>query len=214
MSNQGRIKSLDRYITRKDGIVQFIKGRFITPVKNTDGYLMFKLCRNDKSKTVRIHQVVARHFLDIPSDFETNDYEVNHKDYNRENNHVDNLEWCTHCDNIKHSSSSGRYTIRDYNGANNPNYGNHVLSIYYKNNPDIAKEKLSRPAQQNGRATKIALYDKDMNYINTFDWIGGCANYLKENGFTSATINTIRSNIAMAIKNNKKYINHYYKKIA
>ena len=152
--------------------------------------------------------------MDLPLDFKTNNYEVNHKDYNRENNCANNLEWCTHSDNVRYSAKSGRYNIRDFNGLNNPNYGNRILSVYYKNNPDIAKEKLSRPAQQNGRATKVALYDKDMNYINIFDWIGGCAIYLRENGFTSATINGIRTNIRKAINNNKKYINHYFKNVA
>ena len=53
-----------------------------------------------------------------------------------------------------------------------------------------------------------------MNYIDTFNWIGGCAIYLQNIGLTKATINSIRGNIAVAIKNNKKYLNHYYKKIA
>lgn len=53
-----------------------------------------------------------------------------------------------------------------------------------------------------------------MNYINTFNWIGGCAIYLQNNGFTKATVNSIRTNITIAIKNNKKYLDHYYKKVA
>lgn len=58
------------------------------------------------------------------------------------------------------------------------------------------------------------MYDERMNYIDTFDWIGGCAEYLKNNGFTKANIDSIRGNITDAINKNKKYLKHYYKKIA
>ena len=214
VSNLGRIKSLDRYVTRSDGGVQFIKGRFIKPIQSPDGYLTFKLCRNNKQRTVRIHRIVAMHFLDVPKHMNLENYEVNHKDYDRTNNCVDNLEWCTHQENIEYSSSSGRYKIRDFSGKNNPNYNNHVLSDYYKNNPEIAKEKLSRPAQQNGKAKKVELYDENMNYIKTFDWVGGCVDYLKQNGLTTATVNAVRDRIRIAIKENRKYLNHYFKDIA
>ena len=53
-----------------------------------------------------------------------------------------------------------------------------------------------------------------MNYIKTFDWIGGCAEYLIENNFTHNKINNIRNLIAQSIKKNKPYLKHYYKKIA
>lgn len=213
VSNLGRVKSLDRYVIRNDGIRQFKKGKIITPIENSDGYYQLKLCKNGKSNTKRVHIIVAEHFLDKPIDYENIQYEVNHKDFNRKNNSYDNLEYLTHIENVKYSSNKNRYK-KDILGSKNPNYGNHKLSDFYKNNPDIALEKLSRPAEQNGRAEKIELYDEHMRYINTFNWIGGCAIYLQSNGFTKATINSIRGNITTAIKKNNKYLNHYYKKIA
>lgn len=213
VSNYGAIKSLDRFILRNDGVTQFKKGQVITPTANSDGYYQLKLCKNGKSHTYKVHQIVAKHFLTKPNDYEMRNYEVNHKDYDRKNNNVNNLEWLVHIDNVKYSANNGRYK-KDIFGSNNPNYGNHKLSDYYKNNPDIALEKLSRPAEQNGRATKIELYDEKMNYIDTFGWIGACAEYLKNNGYTNANINSIRGNINIACKNNKKYLKHYYNKIA
>ena len=53
---------------------------------------MVTLNKNGKSKTIGVHILVAKHFLEN----ENNLPEVNHKDFNRQNNHVDNLEWCTH----------------------------------------------------------------------------------------------------------------------
>lgn len=210
VSNLGRVKSMDRIITRKDGISQFRKGIIKTPKINSDGYHTVTLSKNGNNKTLGIHILVARHYIPNPE----NKSEVSHIDFNRKNNRVDNLEWCTHQENIQHSSNNGRYKQRDFNGRNNPNYGNHSLSEFYKNNPNIAKEKLSRPAQQNGRAVKIELYDEEMNYIDTFGWIGACAEYLIDNNFTKANIDSIRSNIIIASNKNKKYLKHFYKKIA
>ena len=53
-----------------------------------------------------------------------------------------------------------------------------------------------------------------MRYIKTFDWIGGCAEFLKEEGYTAAKVGTIRSGITKAVKNDSVYLNHYYKSIA
>lgn len=211
VSNLGQIRSLDRYVIRKDGVRQFKKGKIIKPIENSDGYYQLKLCKNGKSHTKRVHIIVAEHFLEKPIDYKNTQYEVNHKDFNRKNNSFDNLEYLTHIENIRYSSDKNRYK-RDIYGSNNPNYNNHKLSDFYRNNPEIAIKKLSRPAEQNGRSEKIDLYDEDMNYINTFNWIGGCAIYLQNNGFTKATVNSIRTNITIAIKNNKKYLDHYYKK--
>lgn len=210
VSNLGRVRSIDRIIVRKDGISQFRKGIIKTPKINSDGYYTITLSKNGNNKTLGIHILVARHYIPNPE----NKSEINHKDFNRKNNQFDNLEWCTHQENIQYSSNNGRYKQRNFNGNNNPNYGNHLLSEFYKDNPDIAKRKLSRPAQQNGRAIKIELYDEEMNYINTFEWIGDCAKYLIKNNFTKANIDSIRTNITVAINKNKKYLKHFYKKIA
>lgn len=214
VSNIGRVRSLDRVIIKSNGVAQFFKGKIIKPIENTDGYFQVKLCKNGSSHTIRVHQIVAQHFLDKPMCKNNNVYEVNHKDFNRKNNNVNNLEWVTHTENINYSAKSNNYKKRNYYGKNNPNYGNHKLSAFYKNNPEIAKEKTSRPKQLNGRAVKIELYDSNMNYIKTFEWIGGCANYLIENGYTKTTIKNIRTNINKAIIDNKLYLKHYYKKIA
>lgn len=214
INNYGQVKSLDRYITRKDGVIQFKRGKLLTPIENDDGYYQIKLCKNGKSSTYKVHKLVAETFLDKPDDYVLKQYEVNHKDYDRKNNHVDNLEWLTHSENIQHSSNANRYKYRDFNGINNPNYGNHKLSDYYKENPTIAKEKMGRIGKQNGRSIKIELFDSEMNYIKTFEWIGACAEYLKNNNLTNAQIKNIRTNINISIRENKKYLNHYYKKIA
>lgn len=105
VSNLGRVKSMDRIITRKDGISQFRKGIIKIPKINSDGYHTVTLSKNGNNKTLGIHILVARHYISNPE----NKSEVNHIDFNRKNNRVDNLEWCTHQENIQHSSNNGRY---------------------------------------------------------------------------------------------------------
>lgn len=185
------------------------KGKQLVPIKGTDGYLEIKIC----NKSVGIHRLVAQAFLNLPNSSSNTKYEVNHIDCNRANNNVNNLEYMTHKENVDYSIKlKHHFCTRNLFKENNPNYNNHKLSYIYKTNPELAIEKLSRPKSQNGRSIKINIYDKDKIYISSFDWIGGCAEYLRNNNFTTATVKSIRTNITHAIKCNKKYLNHYYTK--
>jgi len=95
-------------------------------------------------------------------------------------------------------------TVKKF-GSSNPNYNNHVLKLKYKENPELSLEKQSRKGSQNGMATKIQLYDKDMNFIKEFDYIGLCCEYLHKNyGFLS-NLEAIRLGIRRSIKNNVPY---------
>ena len=62
-------------------------------------YLSVYLCHNGKIDRVGVHRLVAQAFIPNPD----NKPEVNHIDGNPSNNRVDNLEWCSHRDNILHS---------------------------------------------------------------------------------------------------------------
>ena len=84
ISNIGRIKSLDRYCNNR-----LIKGKILSP-HLAKGYLKINLYKNGKSKHFAIHSLVAEAFIPNPNNYP----EVNHKDENKENNNVDNLEWC------------------------------------------------------------------------------------------------------------------------
>lgn len=88
ISNLGRVKSLNYMKTGKEKILK--------PVRTPDGYLKVNLY-SDKCYTKRIHRLVAENFLDIPK------LEINHLDGNKENNSVENLEWCTHAENERYS---------------------------------------------------------------------------------------------------------------
>jgi len=67
--------------------VQRRKGQEIVPIETTDGYYQVKLCKNRNEKNVRIHQLVGQHFLKKPCDYDRYNYEINHIDCDRKNNH-------------------------------------------------------------------------------------------------------------------------------
>jgi len=62
-------------------------------------YLFVGLCNNSKSKLLSIHRLVAIAFIPNPE----NKPEVNHKDWNKLNNNLDNIEWCTRSENSIHA---------------------------------------------------------------------------------------------------------------
>lgn len=59
------------------------------------------------NKTVNIHALVAKHFVPNPNGLN----EINHIDGNKMNNRADNLEWCTHEQNMKHAVETGLHHV-------------------------------------------------------------------------------------------------------
>lgn len=75
------------------------KERVLKTHINNRGYLGTKLCKENKLKSVYIHILVAKHFVENKNDYKI----VNHKDGNKLNNNYKNLEWSTLQENIKHA---------------------------------------------------------------------------------------------------------------
>lgn len=94
VSNFGRVKSL-----------KFGKEKILKQLKDKFGYLSVILCKNGKQKSFRIHRLVAHLFL---SDTYFDGAQVNHKDENKQNNYVNNLEWCTHEYNLNYGTRNER----------------------------------------------------------------------------------------------------------
>jgi hypothetical protein len=106
VSSFGNVKSMDRKIEqiRADGSVRVrdFKGRIMKPVTNKLGYLMIMLT-NGKKKNCSVHRLVAMAFIPKP-DFKK---EVNHKNGIKADNRINNLEWVTHSENMKHAHNTG-----------------------------------------------------------------------------------------------------------
>ena len=76
-----------------------VTNEFAKPFKNDRGYMIVKIYLNGQMKNERVHRLVALTFIPNPNNYP----QVNHIDYNKTNNQVDNLEWCTGEQNVQHS---------------------------------------------------------------------------------------------------------------
>lgn len=110
VSNLGRVKSLSRFAYN-----HFTKERIMTPIITKKGYLQIRIRANCKAKGFKIHRLVAEAFIPNPNGLP----QVNHIDGNKQNNCVDNLEWCTCKENMQHAVTHG--LLHDYSGNKNPN---------------------------------------------------------------------------------------------
>lgn len=134
ISNKGNVKSL------KCG-----KERILRPGINSWGYMVVCLYHDNMKKTVKLHRLVAQAFIPNPE----NKPQINHKDENKLNNCVNNLEWTTAKENINYGTHNERvgdslskpilqysksgYFIREWQGAHEVE---RVLGI---NNSNIIK---------------------------------------------------------------------------
>ena len=114
VSNLGRVKSLDRVI-KDTKSKRLYKGKILKLTLCNWGYLTVSLKKNSKSKKFLVHRLVAETFIPNPNKLEV----VNHKDENKLNNFVDNLEWSTIKDNMLYSKKDNKRNIIQYDKDGN-----------------------------------------------------------------------------------------------
>lgn len=104
ISNLGRVKALERTKVCNRGYVT-IKEHFLKPNNcGTNGYYRVPLTNYKHTKKYYlIHRLVAETFIPNPNNYP----QVNHKDGNKENNTINNLEWCTVSFNMRHAYETG-----------------------------------------------------------------------------------------------------------
>ncbi len=104
----------------------------LKPYKDKDGYLRVRLYGKEKSTWIGVHKVVAMTFLPNPNNYSM----VNHKNYIRDDNRVENLEWCNAKQNVD-------WSLHHYKGSRYKavirvdEEGNEIL---YKSIADASKE--------------------------------------------------------------------------
>lgn len=117
VSNSGRVRSLDRYVDT--GIInstkRFIKGIDLKFKSDKDGYHFIGLKKNQKAKYLRVHRLVALVFIDNPY----NKPQVNHINGIKNDNRVENLEWCTLSENRQHAYDTGLQNGKSRQGVRN-----------------------------------------------------------------------------------------------
>lgn len=99
VSNLGRVRSLDRYVNhRGSDSLRLVKGKVLKPVYDSDGYVVASIRDGNRSKLKKVHRLVAEVFIKNDNHLP----QVNHKNGDKTDNRVTNLEWCSCKDNILH----------------------------------------------------------------------------------------------------------------
>ena len=118
VSNLGRVRSIDR-INNKG---KRNKGALLKlGVNKRTGYVRVGLCKFGARKGKSVHRLVAQAFIDNPNGLGT----VNHKNENKQDNRVENLEWMSLQDNLAYGTHTQRATAHkpDMSGEKHFNYG-------------------------------------------------------------------------------------------
>jgi hypothetical protein len=144
ISNLGNVKSLNNYKRNYYKI--------LSPSLSKSGYYQIGIRLDKKRIYHTIHRLIAIHFIDNNENYKC----VNHKDGNKLNNSIENLEWCSYSINNKHAYDNGL-------NKNNENHGRSKLS-----NSDVLliKESLINNISQRKLAIQFNVSQACINYIN------------------------------------------------
>ena len=150
VSSYGRVRSLDKYVKCDYEKYRLHKGKVLSPGKDKDGYLSVVLSCNGKLHLKKIHRLVAEAFIPNPDNLP----QVNHKDEDKTNNRVDNLEWCNRKYNCNYGSRNirRRETLIKNGYVNEENVGlskEKYRKKYYQDNKDKIKDNSRSYYQEN-----------------------------------------------------------------
>lgn len=154
-----KIKEFEGYLVDESGNIYSEKtNKILVGNKNTP-YHLITISSNGKQYMRKAHRLVAEAFIPNPNNYPM----INHKDGNKRNNNVSNLEWCTAKQNSIHSFA---------NGLQKPRYGSE--------NPMFGK------FGKNNAKSKSVLMIKNEMITNEFESIELAVKHLKSIGFDKA----------------------------
>jgi NUMOD4 motif-containing protein/HNH endonuclease len=103
VSNWGRLKSLPKSVPMPNGRMRNQEERILKQYPNIHGYLLVSIYKNGIKNHTSAHRLIALTFIPNPNNLP----QVNHIDGDKLNNHLENLEWVTSSENLKHAFSIG-----------------------------------------------------------------------------------------------------------
>lgn len=127
VSNFGNVRSLDRIIYGNNMSKYAIKGKEKIPKMRNNGYLFVALYKNGKCSQLNIHRLVAEAFIDNVNNYPI----VNHKDENKTNNNVNNLEWCTYSYNSTYKNARNNVERAHYKPVEQIDSSGKIINTYH-----------------------------------------------------------------------------------
>ena len=112
-STIGRIRTLDRAVSRGKGMY-VVKGHILKQWYNRNGYLLVTFRVNGKIVKRQVHRIIASCFLQNPDSLE----QINHKNCVRDDNKIENLEWCSASYNCQYREEHGGASSRSVISVN------------------------------------------------------------------------------------------------
>ena len=146
VSTLGRVRTLDRVVSSGKGI-RLVKGQVLKPSDNGKGYLQVKILIDGKQTNKRVNRLVAETFLPNPDNLS----EVNHKSCVRNDNRVENLEWCT--------ASYNRQYREKYGISQTESLGHPVFAI------NLSMLKVSRFSSQGEASRSLGIDNGNINKV-------------------------------------------------
>lgn len=122
VSNHGRVKSCKRYRKGKKGAPTLVRERLLVQTVDHSGYMKVGLSADNHSKNHSVHRLVGEAFIPNPHGLE----QINHKDENKKNNHVSNLEWCTNEYNSTYGTRLDRIAKKN---ASSPKFKKPIVGV-------------------------------------------------------------------------------------
>jgi hypothetical protein len=167
VSNKGNVRGVDRYISRirkgKETKPIYIKGKQLKQ-SNSNGYQVISL-NNSKKRRYYVHRLVAIEFLKNSLSLPC----VNHIDGKKENNTVDNLEWCTHLENTRHAKRNGLSRIVSGDEHVNSKLKSTDIPIIFKMSKSLSAAKIAIVFGVSTGAISCVLSRKSWAHINLSD---------------------------------------------
>ena len=142
VSTLGRVRTLDRVVSNEK-MTRFTKGRILKQSNDKHGYLHVNISIDEKWVTKKVHRLVAQAFIPNLNNLP----QINHKDNDRTNNNVSNLEWCSHSYNIQYREKFGK-------ALNRPVFAINLTTL-----------EISRFGSQHEASRALGVYQSSINKV-------------------------------------------------
>ena len=191
----------DYYVTKSGKIFSTLSNKELKYDRSCRGYCKVKLMdrRLGRFIALQVHRIVATQFIPNPRNLP----EVNHKDGNKINNSIYNLEWCTSEYNKRHAKDTGLYKIEE-DSPRAKLTKNQVIQIY--KDWESCKNKTSIARKYNVSDALIGEIVRGVRWSSTYEEYYGKSSAYKKPKRKKVTLDTVRHIIVEYYKNKKSIL--------